>query len=258
MKSKEELIPVTVKKWENYNLNKDTKKHSWFRFSNTFFDDEIIFGLPADTKTLFIYLLCATSKHTSMNLHISSSQVRAHLGFKKPYLFSVLSALKSVGLIDFGTPTDDTNGRYDTNVTNDYKGVETSSLPLIKKEIIPVKKPKIKKPVPVSGATWIAYSDAYERRYGIKPVRNANVSGKLVQFVARIGEQESPLVAEFYLTHNDPWYVKSMHPVGLLLQNCEKLRTEWATGRKMTTLESKSAETTDSFVEQMKRLTGNE
>ncbi len=82
--------------------------------------------------------------------------------------------------------------------------------------------------------TWEAYRDAYAKRYGEPPIRNASVNAKVAQFVNRVGVGDSPGVAEFYLTHNDAFYVKSMHPVGLLLKDAEKLRTEWVTGMRMT------------------------
>jgi hypothetical protein len=104
--------------------------------------------------------------------------------------------------------------------------------------------------------TWESYRHAYDQRYGTPPIRNASVNAKLSQFVKRVGEEEAPLVAEFYLTHNDAFYVKSMHPVGLLLRDAEKIRTEWATGRRMTSGEAKSAESGDFYREQMRRMAG--
>lgn len=83
--------------------------------------------------------------------------------------------------------------------------------------------------------TWDAYCEAYSRRYKTAPVRNASVNGMLAQLVKRLGTEEAPLVAAFYLTHNDQFYVRSLHPVGLMLRDAEKLRTEWKTGRRVTT-----------------------
>jgi hypothetical protein len=80
---------------------------------------------------------------------------------------------------------------------------------------------------------WDSYSDAYETRYGSKPVSNALVRGQLSSFIKRVGEAEAPLVASFYLTHNGAFYVRQMHPVGLLLKDAEKLRTEWVTNNQM-------------------------
>jgi hypothetical protein len=70
--------------------------------------------------------------------------------------------------------------------------------------------------------------------------------------VERIPEAEAPAVAAFYLTHNDAFYVKSMHPVGLLLRDAEKLRTEWATGRKVTSIQARQGEARDANVDAMK------
>lgn len=94
----------------------------------------------------------------------------------------------------------------------------------------------------VTGATWEAYSAAYRARYGEPPVRNASVSGKLAQFVARIGAAEAPQVAAFFLSHSDRFYVQAMHAVGLLLRDAEKLRTEWATGARVTSGQARQVE----------------
>ncbi|RZL40154.1 MAG: hypothetical protein EOP35_01730 [Rubrivivax sp.] len=90
-----------------------------------------------------------------------------------------------------------------------------------------------KEPAP-STAAWNAYADAYELRYRSEPVRNAMVNGQMAQVVARLGAQEAPHVATFFVGHNLQMYVRDMHPVGLLLRDAEKLRTEWATNRQMT------------------------
>jgi hypothetical protein len=54
----------------------------------------------------------------------------------------------------------------------------------------------------------------------------------LARLVEKLGATESPPVAAFYVTHRSSWYAEKMHPVNLLLQDAEKLRTEWATGRQ--------------------------
>lgn len=80
-------------------------------------------------------------------------------------------------------------------------------------------------------ATWAAYSAAYERRYGAKPVRNATVNAKVKQFVQRLGYEESPPVAEFYVDRvTERIVVQRMHDVGLLLSSAEGYRTQWSAG----------------------------
>lgn len=95
-----------------------------------------------------------------------------------------------------------------------------------------------------TGTTWAAYSDAYFSRYGTEPVRNASVNGKLAQFVARLGRDEAPHVARFFVGHNNAYYVREMHAVGAMLKDAEKLRTEWATNSRMTQTKALQADKT--------------
>lgn len=107
---------------------------------------------------------------------------------------------------------------------------------------------------PKSAATWEAYAGAYRRRYGVEPVRNSKTNAQLCQLVDRLGADEAPPVAEFFLAHNKPLYVSARHPTNLLVQDAEGLRTQWATGVKATTLEAKSAEQRDSVRGQYERV----
>lgn len=83
---------------------------------------------------------------------------------------------------------------------------------------------------------WLRYASAFKLRHGAFPPRNAKANGILAQLVGRLGAEEAPEVAEFYVKHDDPFYVKATHPVTLLLRDAEKLRTQWATGGRPTGL----------------------
>lgn len=100
-----------------------------------------------------------------------------------------------------------------------------------------------KEPAPTSGV-WTAYSDAYERRYGVEPVRNAKVNGQLASLVGRLGGEEAAAVAGFYVGHDRRFYVENGHSVDLLLRDAEKLRTEWATGRTVTATQAQQMDRT--------------
>jgi hypothetical protein len=95
-----------------------------------------------------------------------------------------------------------------------------------------------------SSQTWKAYSDAYFARYGTDPVRNASVNAKMAQFVGRLGRDEAPHVAKFFVGHNNGYYVREMHAVGAMLKDAEKLRTEWATNTRMTNAKAVQADKT--------------
>lgn len=110
---------------------------------------------------------------------------------------------------------------------------------------------------PAAGRTvpvWKAYAEAYEQRYGVEPVRNRRVNGMLAQYVDKLPESEAPLVAAFYVTHSKGLYVSAKHCVDLLLRDAEGLRTEWATGRKVTDSAARHADETATRGDQAERL----
>lgn len=103
--------------------------------------------------------------------------------------------------------------------------------PQTETEIPPGSSPRTaKRRTVVSSEAWSAYATAYRERYGADPVRNAKVNGQLSQLVARLGAEEAPGVARFYLSNRNALYVNAKHCTDLLLRDAEKLRTEWVTG----------------------------
>lgn len=107
------------------------------------------------------------------------------------------------------------------------------------------KKPRKEvKAAPGTGKVWVAYATAYWNRYGVGPVRNAMVNGQLSSLVKRIGLDDAEQVAGFFVGHQHRYYVEKMHSVGLLLADCEKLRTEWATSTQMTQAKASQADKT--------------
>lgn len=95
-----------------------------------------------------------------------------------------------------------------------------------------------------TAATWKAYAAAYEARYGIAPKSNATTNTQTLNLIKRIGADEAPLVAAWYVQHNDAYYVRRGHVIGALLADCEKLRTEWATNRRSSATAARQADRT--------------
>lgn len=105
--------------------------------------------------------------------------------------------------------------------------------------------------------TWQAYADSYFNRYGAEPVRNAKVNGLIAQLVQRLGAEEAPDVAFYYVTINDAFYLRTLHDLGNLVAKCESIRTQWATGRQMTSVTARQIENTQSNMsaaEEAKRM----
>lgn len=102
-------------------------------------------------------------------------------------------------------------------------------------------------------AVWAAYSSAYRIVYGAAPVRNKIINSQIRQLVERLGA-DAPEVARFFLHSKNSYYVGKGHSVGALLADCEKLRTEWATGRRMTQTAARQADKLQTHGEIAQRL----
>lgn len=89
-----------------------------------------------------------------------------------------------------------------------------------------------------SAETWRCYQRAYARRWGVEPLPNARNWTLLGQFIGRVGKDNAPRVAEFFVTHNDRLYVNAKHPLTLLLRDSDKIYAEWRTGRQSSATES--------------------
>lgn len=109
-------------------------------------------------------------------------------------------------------------------------------------------KPAASKSNGVTNETWEAYSAAYQQRYGAKPRRNSSVNGKLVQFIQRVGINDAPHIAAYFVRMNTGWYVQKKHQVGLMLQDAEKLATEWETNTQTTNTEARRSDRRQSLV----------
>ena len=128
----------------------------------------------------------------------------------------------------------------------EYVGEDNNDLAVCEDAFI-LKKPKRGKKkktalVPAPSKTsriWAAYSSAYYDRYSVDPVRNAKVSKMLAMVIDRLGVDEGPNVARYYVLHNKSFYVNARHCVDMLLRDCEGLRMEWATGRQVTDASSR-------------------
>jgi hypothetical protein len=97
-----------------------------------------------------------------------------------------------------------------------------------------------------NGETWQAYADAYFNRYGTEPVRNASVNSQIANVVKRVGIESAPGVAAYYVGMNRAFYVQKLHPVGLLLADCESIHTQWATNRQVTDTRARQIDQTQS------------
>lgn len=91
---------------------------------------------------------------------------------------------------------------------------------------------------------WKSYCFAYAQRYGVEPVCNAKVRSQIAQLCKRIPQGEAADVAAFYVEHGKAFYVQTGHAIGPLLQDCESLRTQWATRRRISETQARQSDAT--------------
>jgi hypothetical protein len=238
------IIEINIKNWEKFNPRKDVKSTSWFRFENNFFDDPDFYCLKNDQKLIWIYLLSISSKEYCSAIKINSIQMQEILKIPENFIFETLTKLeKEIQCITTNMIESDRirsnpieSEPYETkrNVT-EHNVTERNTVALdIKKQIALPKGKSQEKNKCNSSETWEYFTNAFFQRYKTMPVRNLTVNSQMLNFVKRVGIKDAPLIAEFYVTHNNFYYIKNCHKVGLLLNDAEKLATEWKTGNTMT------------------------
>jgi hypothetical protein len=90
------------------------------------------------------------------------------------------------------------------------------------------KRPKKKKDVSPSKSEPVinAYKEAYFERYTVYPLIDVVVRSQACKIVDRVGAYNAPKLVTFYLSHDDQYYLKKAHTLGICLSDCEKLNTE--------------------------------
>ena len=91
-------------------------------------------------------------------------------------------------------------------------------------------------------ALWTAYTVAFQRRYGVAPVRNAKVNAQLKQLAQRLPAEHAVATVTHYVTSQNGRYIAARHAVGPLLMDCEGLCMEAQTGRQATAHAAREAD----------------
>ena len=90
---------------------------------------------------------------------------------------------------------------------------------------------------------WMAYSMAYEQRMRVQPTRNAKQNALCTQLVQRLGVEDAVKVTVFYLTHPNPYYMRTQYALGPLVQDCEGLLTQFKRGQYVTAKDAEKIST---------------
>ena len=81
---------------------------------------------------------------------------------------------------------------------------------------------------------WQAYSEAYAKRYGQEPLRNAKVNSICSQIAKEVGIEVGKAIMHFYLQQNVAWYVQKAHAIQFALADLQALRTNMLNNQAMS------------------------
>lgn len=125
---------------------------------------------------------------------------------------------------------------------NGSEALTLSPTPPLSPSLVPTPK------VLPSTETWKAYRAAYLERYRVEPLRDAKTNAQLKRFVERVGQENAPAIASFFVKHNLARYQQNAHSVDDLLYHASKLHTEFSRGKQITTTETRHVENKQQIV----------
>jgi len=80
-----------------------------------------------------------------------------------------------------------------------------------------------------------AYLNAFRIRYGVEPnVQSAQFNSQVSSLRKKLGTENSIAVVNFYLSHNDGYYLKNTHSFGLCLKDADTLFVQMQKGKAIT------------------------
>lgn len=245
--SKNQIYKITVLNWLEHNPG--TKKH--FKktlIANNLTSDAKINALPLSCKWLFINLLLICGDYAKDTVTLTERQVNDILTSKEGPQ-NALDRLASFQLVSYEK--------------NEFLRIEKKEKKRIEKNSNEKNPTQVEKPEKLENTKllnfkiWEAYRSAYFKRYNVDPVRNASTNAKISQLGKRLGE-ESVSVVLFYLGHNDSFYLKNQHSIGLCLRDCEGLRTQMIRGKAVTSNDVRNFEKQQNVYELTKAIRDGE
>lgn len=225
------IIKVKVNNWEKHQERPGRTNFTWFKFSNRFFEDPKTFNWDAATKVLFVFLMCQASKTGGAEFEVNLNYLRSLLNVTIEELDSSFTILDNDAVIVA------TYCRQNVDIKPHNAPLEERRVDKKRRE---EKREEGSNNTSPDGSdrilkesTWMAYAESYQERWKQVPVRNAKINSQIKQLVQRLGS-EAPEVTRFFLTLNDGFYLRTLHPLGALLKDCETIRTRLKAGIQIT------------------------
>jgi len=224
---------ISIPAWDKHNAGKK-KNHRFFLIENRFFNDDTIAQLSAVETRLYLYLLTVASDLNQSSYALHTNLIPSYFRLRTESIRNSLIKFESLQLLSLVKRPSNTI----ENKTKEKKTKEITDTSKHEKSLQKDENRKIKE----------AYFNAYRLRYGIDPVSNATFNAQVSNLRKKLGTDEAILVVEFYLTHNDSFFIKNTHAFGLCLSSADTLRTQMLRGKAITMQDVRNFEKTQNVI----------
>jgi hypothetical protein len=211
---------ITVLGWEKNNPKKK-KGYTHFLISANFFYDPKISRLTSVQMLTYVRLLTLCAQTTTSELRVSTETIATPIRVPMQTIARSLIELEENQLITH-TPLYNKIRKEEIRKEEKRKEVAEHRHEVAVLETQGTKKVKTER----NRELWETYLNAYRKRYSVDPLRNAMVNKQISNLGDRLGLDEGKKVIEFYLNHNNTFYLKQTHSIGCCLKDCETLRTQ--------------------------------
>lgn len=247
---KKAIYRITINNWEKHNPNRK-KSYRYAMIKYNFLTNPRIASQSPVTRLLYLSCLLVASESNQSQIEVTHESLVSQSGVKSQSIVSQLTQLQSFQLLSWSFLQTLLDPDLELNRI-ELNRIEYQAPVVSKKQVTEKTHHKIKVEEREQNLKiWETYSNSFRQRYAVDPVRNAMVNSQVSNLRKRLGTEDACKVVEFYLTHNDAFFLKNTHSLGLCLNQAESLRTQMLRGKPITGSMVKSFEKQNSSNETM-------
>lgn len=109
---------LEILNWEKFNPRKDLKSMPWFRLESDIGYSETLFGLDAETKWLWIFLLSTCARKVNANIEGNYEYISFHSGIEVEKVKKAIKVFENKGLVRVTNESDRVTNGSVPNKTN--------------------------------------------------------------------------------------------------------------------------------------------
>ena len=235
-----DIYKITILNWEHHNKG-HKKTFKKILLNNSFCTDAKIRTLSMTSRWCFLNLLVMCGDIARDTIELSSKHLRDIIECNRN-IDGVLGQMQELQLLTFEKIAPFRIEKKRNEENRNEKNVTV--LPKIKKLNDPEK----------NKVAWQAYREAYLARWRQEPIQDQKNNSAISRIVQRVGGELAPEILKFFVLHNDGFYIKSTHSLGLALKDVESLRTQFLNGKAITMGDVRKFEARDHYRDQMARI----